>query len=71
LVGFTAWESKGGDQDVGIQDDPHEALFASLMDEPIYIILCLDTKGLGADIGMALEFPPASFLEVKAQGLSN
>jgi hypothetical protein len=39
LIRLAPWKGKGGDQHIRIEDDPHEALFPDLMDQPVNILL--------------------------------
>lgn len=71
LVGFSARKGKRRDQDIRIENDLHreKGLFTDFMDDSIHILLRSDSKGLGLQSGLLLEFAPPLFLKIKAQGL--
>lgn len=73
LVRLAPGKGKCGDQNVGVQDDSHRlsGLFANRMDESIHILFRPDPEGLGLEGSFPLEFSPAPFIEVNAQGLPN
>jgi hypothetical protein len=71
LVRLAAGKGKSGDQNVGVQDDPHRGggLLAERMDESVDILFRPDPNGPGLQGSFLLEFPPPVFLKVHTQGL--
>jgi hypothetical protein len=64
-------EGQGGDQDIGVKDDPHgmEGLFADRMDELIHIFFRPDPERLSLQGCLSLKFSPLLALKIQAQGL--
>jgi len=73
LVGLAPGKSEGGDQNIGVQDNPHEEgrSLAEGMDESIDILFRLYPQCPGLQGGLLLEFSPAVFREVHPQGLAD
>jgi len=71
LVGLASRKGQCRDQDIGVEDDPHEALLADLMNESIHVLLGSDAENLSPEGSLALKFSPLPLLEIEAQGLSD
>src|SRR5262245_37400447 len=72
LIRFAPRESQGGNQDVGVQNDPHEAgqSVPDVMHESIHIIFGTEAERLGAFGGCLLHLFPAPFLQIEPQSLA-
>lgn len=70
LIRLTPWKGEGRDQDVGVEDDPHEkgGLFTDRMDESIHILLRPNAESLSVQGRLSLELSPPLLFEVEAQG---
>ncbi len=73
LVWLATRKGKGRDQDVGVEDNPHGVggSLANCVNEPVNILLRLNSKGLRLHGRLPLEFPPAPLLNVHTQGLTD
>ena len=71
LIRLAPREGQGGDQDIGVKDNPHgvEGLFADRVHDSIHILLRSDSERLCLEDGLSLKFPPALVLKVQTQSL--
>ena len=66
LIRLAPREGQGGDQDMGVKDNPQGVvgLLADRVHDSIHILLRSDSERLCLEGGLSLEFPPALVLKV-------